>query len=212
MNIQDITLSRFKRAITLLNYKLPQNSLVTFGIRNNDMTAGIFNDFLGIYHTGSDKLEIHTGTVDPSSYYMSNPINPKGTAVMKSGHYPNSYKLGLHKGYKALVQCKRINFYRITKQMWEADNRGIPKEQRKINLKAKPIENAIIGANQHRASAFNISQDVGMWSAGCQVRNNPTQYSNFILDCEASKQPFFDYILFTEREFFFVQDFKSKTI
>jgi hypothetical protein len=212
MKKQDITLGLFKRAIVLLNYKLPLNSLVTFGIRNNDMTAGIFNDFLGTYHTGSDEIKVHTGTVDPGSFYMNNPINPKGTAVMKSGHYPQSYILGLHKGYKALRQDKNIPFYRITKTAWEADNKGVPKGQWKIILKDKPIEVAKIGANQHRASAVNTSTDVGQWSAACQVRNNPKEYDEFIKDCEDSKQKYFDYILFTEKELFFVQDFKSRLI
>jgi len=202
MNRNDITLERFKAACNRLNYKLKSEGITTFGIRNSDMTTGLFNDFLGIYFIsgGSELLIIDTGTVDPGTYYLNKPMNKDGTAVMVKGFWEGAYCKGKHKGYDALVQCKAIDFYRITKNQFKKDNEGVLRGKWQIKVTGKSIYRQIIGANQHRANPSVTSTDVGMWSAGCQVRNNPKEYNKFIETCYKSPQKYFDYILFLESE------------
>lgn len=197
-----ITPQQLKDACQRLGYTLKSEGITTFGIRNNDMTAGIFNDWLGIYYIsgGKEIITLDTGTVDPGSYYIEHPMNPDGCAVMKFGQYKDSYCKGQHKGYNALVQCKKIDFYRITKVQFELDNKGVQRGKWLINLKGKEIYNQLIGANQHRASAYNMLEEIGAYSAGCQVRNNPREYNTFIDTCWKSPQKYFDYILFSQND------------
>jgi len=201
----DITLERFKHAIQKNGYELNAVGITTFGIRNHDMTAGIFNDFLGIYYIsgGKEYMEIDTGTVDPGTYYLKHPMHPEGTAVMKFGFYKNSYSVGFHNGkYEALVQVKPIYFYRITKEQFEQDNQGVLANKWKSDLNNKKCIFDKIGANQHRAAASGTTEFIGMFSAGCQVRNNAADYKKFIDTCKKAKQKYFDYILLPSNDLF----------
>ena len=79
MNITDITIEQIKAACRKIGYTIPENEIVTFGVRNNDMTAGIFNDTLGWFKiNGNDSIiAVNTGTVDPGAYYLP-PYECKG--------------------------------------------------------------------------------------------------------------------------------------
>lgn len=195
------TVEQLKATCTKLGYTLKTDAITTFGIRNYDMTAGQFNDVLGVYIPKENKVILRSGTVDPGSYYINNPMNPDGCAVMKYGHYKDSYCVGKHKGYDALVQCKPIDFYRITKVKFSLDNKDVPRGKWKIIVKGAELYNQLIGANQHRANPNTVSTDVGQWSAGCQVTNQPKEYKVFIDTCMQSGQKYFDYILFSETDF-----------
>lgn len=210
----DITLARLKQACKRYSYSLPQDgSIFTFGIRNSNLTAGIFNDFLGIYHikNGKEIMMIDTGTVDPGSYYLINPMHPLGTAVLKAGLHLDAYAKGYHKDYKALVQVGAMGCYRITPEHFKATNKDNPKGEWVIDLKGlQPIFN-VTGCNQHRASAYSILEDIGLYGAACQVRNNPKEYSTFIDTVWASKQKMFDYGLFLEKDLFGIGDMDTKS-
>jgi len=211
VNITDIIINQIKTACKRIGYTIPENEIVTFGIRNNDMTAGIFNDTLGWFKiNGNDSIiAVNTGTVDPGAYYLNHPMNAKGTAVMVAGVHKKAYKSGYHSKYKALRQCKRIKCYRITRPMFEAMNKDVPKGQWKIHLTGLLPSYLVTGANQHRASKWNITTKIGLYGAGCQVRNNPKQYAKFIKNVWG-KQDYFDYVLFLEKDFNFIGNLDPK--
>ena len=100
---------------------------------------------------------------------------------MKEGHYEHVYKVGLHKGYKALEQIGNIKFVRDNDKDDELDFKG--------NYEI----NEIIKANIHHAALPENSTIVDKWSAGCQVINKG--WSEFIELCSKSK-------LITERNRF----------
>jgi len=213
VNITDITIEQIKSACRKIGYTIPENEIVTFGIRNNDMTAGIFNDTLGWFKiNGNDSIiAVSTGTVDPGSYYLNHPMNAKGTAVMVAGVHKKAYRSGYHgkNRYKALTQCAPIGCYRITPKMFADMNRGVPKGQWKIHLTGLKPEFNVTGANQHRASKWKITTKIGLYGAACQVRNNPKQYAQYIKNVWG-KQKRYDYILLLEKDFNFIGNLDPK--
>ena len=77
------------------------------GIRSNSTKPNSFDDTLNIYYKTSDgKWQFHqfAATTDPGTYWLMNPMNPQGTAIVKHGQYINSHRIGMHRGkYLALV-------------------------------------------------------------------------------------------------------------
>ena len=89
-----------------------------WGIRSNDKNTKEFNDFLFIFYKNDRGTWVYNTfiiTTDPSDFYLFKPINPKGTAIVKSGQYFNLWKYGFHKrakDHKALIQVNNIKVYR----------------------------------------------------------------------------------------------------
>ncbi len=203
-----ITATVIEQTFQALNYPLLKDgSINTFGIRSLDLKSCYFNDTLGLYwvdKSGKAQIHLSTGTVDPGSYYLTNPMHPDGTAVMKFQFKQNAYKIGLHKGeYEALVQCSGLEFYRISKEQFMEDNIGKDADEYLINLKGKEVFFGNIGLNQHRASSYRVLAEVGLYSAGCQVRNNFDEYFRFLQICKSTGQQFFNYALFGEQNLVF---------
>lgn len=73
-----------------------------FGVRTADTIAGAFDDWMGAFwmNWDTDAWEFHIwqATTDPGIYYLDQPLNVIGTAIMVEGQYPSSYEIGLHKG------------------------------------------------------------------------------------------------------------------
>jgi hypothetical protein len=146
-----------------------------------------FDDLLGVYDNGT--ITWHTGTTNPGVHWLKTFLNPKGTAVLAEGQHLNAWVVGKHKGqYEALVQYAPLPVYR--------DNNK--------NDKSEQIGKAVYGhygINQHRANANAISKVIDKWSAGCQVRNNPKEYEEFMKLCKNSGVKYFSCILFNEKDF-----------
>lgn len=49
---------------------------------------------------------------EPSSAYLSHPLNPAGCAIMAPDQYLGAYEMGLHRGRPALVQVRPVRVYR----------------------------------------------------------------------------------------------------
>lgn len=190
-------------------YRLRTNGEANlFGVRSLDMTAGIFNDAIGLFQISGPQslLKIYDGTVDPGSYFLNNPMNPAGTAVMKFQQITDGYVVGLHAGkYEALRQFKAMEFYRISKKAFDADG------GKEIKLTGKPIQKAIIGANIHRANLNSIAEMVGSHSAGCQVIQRPDDWKEFLAICKSTGAALFDYTLFGEQDLNIIWDQDPKT-
>ncbi|MBL7911651.1 MAG: hypothetical protein JNJ41_11395 [Bacteroidia bacterium] len=147
------------------------------GIRNSLSQSNAFDDTICVLfkdHYGDDTLRCFSATTDPGQFWLLHPLNVKGCAIMKEGHYPNVYKVGKHKGYKALEQIGKISFYR--------DNNL----DAKLDFFGKGVIEVfeVIKANIHHASLSSPSVMVDKWSAGCQVINNG--WLDFIELCDQS--------------------------
>ncbi len=148
------------------------------GIRATDITPNSFNDVLCLfwkYKKNWSFLKFGC-TTDPGNYWLLNPGNVKGTAILKEGQYRGSHELGKHKGkYDALVQRKPVIVLRDADRDKELDfDNGIEEE-------------GLFGINIHRANQGKESSIVEKWSAGCTVINNPYEYQIFINICESAK-------------------------
>lgn len=165
-----------------LGYQWPTLHIV--GVRSAANEKNKFDDT--IYLINGPMMHVFTGTTNPGTHWLKNLLNPKGTAVLKPGQYVDSWKLGLHQGkYEALVQRKAVTVYR------DGDKDDTAEEQGKEDT-------GLFGINIHRANPSAISSLIDKWSAGCQVLNNPKEFSILIETCKQSKKDVFTYTLLRE--------------
>jgi len=158
------------------------------GIRNDNSKPNSFDDTICVLFKdeyNDDTLLAFSCTTHPGIYWLKHPLNVKGCAIMKEGHYENVYTIGLHKGYKALVQVGKIRFVR--------DNN----KDDVLDFNGKDEINDVIAANIHHAAMPENSVAVDKWSAGCQVINKG--WNEFIELCSKSKlvtgKKYFSYTL-----------------
>jgi len=176
MQIKDII-----KVMTLKGYKVFESddkplNINYVGIRD---TSGVnkFNDWLVLFwkYKGQWSSFYRPATTDPGTYWLNNPMNVEGTAILKEDQYRGAWKLGKHKGYDALVQRKEVTVIR------DGNKDGI------LDL-AGYEETGFFGINHHRANAKNESTQVDKWSAGCQVTSDPHLYDIFIQLCKESEE------------------------
>lgn len=134
-----------------------------------------FDDVLVLIYktpTGQWARQIYQITTDPGRYYMINPTQRKGTAILVPGQYRATYKLDLHRGkYTALCQRnKPVKVYR------DANKDEI------YDWNPATLDEGMFGINIHKAG--RLSSRVDTWSAGCQVFANESAFNNFINYCK----------------------------
>src|ERR1700761_173045 len=100
------------------NYKLYEEPfrLNIVGVRSPDTISNSFNDVLYVFFKDNAKNWVGGHfpiTTDPGTYWLKNPSQVDGTAILESGQYEDAYSLGLHKGqYLALVEVKSVTVIR----------------------------------------------------------------------------------------------------
>ncbi|MBK6834056.1 MAG: hypothetical protein IPG89_07200 [Bacteroidetes bacterium] len=180
------SIEQLKKVLTKKGYpiKTGEWELNIIGIRNDNAKPNSFDDTICVLfkdHYGDDTLITFSCTTDAGIYWLLHPLNVDGCIIMKEGHYPDVYKVGLHRGYKALEQCGKIHYVR--------DNN----KDAVLDFDSK---NEVFGnfkTNIHHASMPEQSISVDKWSAGCQVINKG--WLEFLELCEKS-------VLVTERNLF----------
>ena len=177
------------------------------GIRHTTNVPNAFDDLLCVFwkYNGAWTLRVFPCTTDPGTYWLKNPENKLGTAIVKEGQYKGVWKLGLHQGkYKALVQKNPITVIRD----FDRDN--------ELDYDSGKEETGIFGINCHRANENGKSVNVDKWSAGCQVLQNreifhPENQAEKVFEfdyllhlCDKAKENFsdsFTYTLLNEKQF-----------
>lgn len=165
------------------------------GIRTKELQANRFDDFITVFYRihGEWLFNVFKCTTDPGAYWLKNPMNVSGTAILKEGQYRRSHRIGKHKGkYIALVQNSPLTVFRDFNR------------DKVLNLKAGSEQTGMFGINIHRSSASHESTQVDKWSAGCQVFCDPNQFKFFINLCKQGRDSFgnsFTYTLLNERDF-----------
>ncbi len=170
------------------------HNLNLVGIRTSSVEGNRFDDWITCFYDfyGTWNFFAFPGTTDPSTYYRENPENVRGTAVMKPGQYRGAYMLGKHRNYKALQQKSPITVFRDANRDLVLDTTGMVEET------------GIFGTNLHRADAYRASLEVGKWSAGCQVMQDPDHFAFLLMLCERGAARYgnsFTYTLLTEEDF-----------
>lgn len=195
-----ITPDNIRAIYNMKGYKFFENdsknyNINVFGIRSSDMTPNVFNDYVclmwkfkNVWYT-----KVYDATTDPGLYYLLNPLNVQGTAIMVPGQYLDAYGIGLHHNeYEALRQKSPMKYYRD-------NNRDAI-----YNLDNNSIYEGIGYTNIHHASFKGKSVQVDKWSAGCQVIADIVDFEEFMTICKKSRDNFgdsFAYTLLTEKDF-----------
>jgi hypothetical protein len=79
--------------------------------RGKDRTPGLLNDGLSVVYrlySGNWREDFWAVNIDPSPRYLVDPVNPAGTLVIPAGRHPGAWKVGTHKGRRALVQASTL--------------------------------------------------------------------------------------------------------
>ena len=190
-------------------YKVFDNDSKNFniniwGIRAVPGVVNAFDDLIVVFwkYNGLWNVRYFNATTEPGRYWLNNPINTNGTAILKEGQYKGIWKIGLHQNkYTALVQVGNATVIRDNDKDSELD----------YNVS---VETGLFGINCHRAGANGQSITVDKWSAGCQVMQNEQiqisesntpmyAFDYFMLLCEQAAEIHgnsFTYTLITERD------------
>jgi hypothetical protein len=164
------------------------------GIRNKGSRANRFDDWLTVFYWYDEvwNLFAFPATTDPGIFYRQNPLNVRGTAIMKPGQYRHAYKVGRHSGYKALQQVGAITVFRDDNMDDE------------LNVDGVEEHSGLHAINIHRASRQRASTQVDKWSAGCQVMQDPDHFDFFMTICDRGALKFgndFTYTLLDSDDF-----------
>lgn len=181
-------------------YKLftgPYN-LNLIGIRSKESKSDSFDDTFCVLYENRNKeviLETFPCTTDPGKHYLLNPLNTKGCAIMVPDQYLGVYVVGNHTNYEALRQVKPMKYVR--------DNNKDSKLDFSLYKDEKNIYTEIALTNIHRASAWKNLLNIGMYSAGCQVIQSPTDFQRLMelahLQCKSGVNSF-SYTLLEETD------------
>lgn len=172
------------------------DALNVVGIRSADPSSqDKFDDYIAYFTfdaKGNPKGKVATGTTDPSTYYLQSPMNPEGTAILKSGQYVDAYAIGKHRGkYEALVQTKPVTVIR------DNDRNGY------TNLFDRTTT-GLYGINIHRSTATKSDDTlIGKDSAGCQVFQYVNDYNDMMRMAKTHESKYgnrFTYTLLDERD------------
>lgn len=150
------------------------------GIRNPSNTSPeTFEDHIAYFYYDNNGYAIGNvakGTTSPSVYFLNNPMNSAGTAILKQGQYINSHKIGLHRGkYEALVQQNPVTVIRD-------DDRNSY-----LDFFAD-TQTGLYGINIHRATiGKNNIAVIDKDSAGCQTFQNIDDFNQMMAMARKSR-------------------------
>ena len=153
-----------KKGYTIFEQDDKPFNLNLIAVRSDNAIPNIFNDWFYICWKFKGKWSEFSFpvTCDAGLYWLNNPMNKLGTAIVKEGQYKGLWKTGLHKSrYFALVQKNPITIIRDYNKNNVLDyNSGV-------------TEKGLFGINHHRANPNWESKKIEKWSAGCIVNPNP---------------------------------------
>ena len=199
---QDINkLLRFLKARKYIIYEKPYQ-LNIIGVRDTNTTPEKFDDKLNVIwknDNGNWEGIEYAITTDPSIKWLNRGgagefEGLQASAVLPSGQYVNTFKLGYHKGnYLALTQAKDLCVYR------DYDRNAL------LDFNTTDITCGMFGINIHRAKSGGADDGqgntsiIGDYSAGCQVFQNYYCFGEFMSLVEKNKSmygnEFFTYTL-----------------
>lgn len=191
-----------KKGFVIFNDNSKPFNLNIWAVRNTIQKAGEFDDLQIVFwknQAGQWAYSQYVCTTDPSDLYLFNPINAKGTAIVKPGQYRGLWELGYHKGHSdhpALVQRRPVVVIRDYNKddILDVTPKNLS-EYSKVISGSNPSSYTItythyvtnhtyiedigyFGINNHRAHRNVIKKAIGNYSAGCIVQNNPDHYYN----------------------------------
>jgi len=146
------------------------------GVRSNEDAPNKYDDKFYLFN-GEQFVKVVTGTTNPGTPILEGGFlkyNKVGAAVVKSNEwYYDVWAYGLHQGKQpALRQVGPFIVYRDGDKDSKSEEIGIPIKGSGYGINFHSISNNL--------SVKKIGENIGGWSAGCQVCNNVEQYSMII--------------------------------
>jgi len=130
------------------------------GIRATYQTPDLFDDYIYCAYLspiGEKIVFTMMATTKPGDYWLTAPMNPLGTFIMKPGQYIKSHIKGLHYGKPAFVQFGDLTG-------WRDNNRD-----HKLDFTGKLYTGNNFAVNIHRmGTKIDGTTHVKNQSAGCQ--------------------------------------------
>lgn len=163
------------------------------GVRADSNIPNKFDDKMYVFWNSENGWQgkYFTVTTDPGTYWLNNPMQKEGTAILKQGQYINSHKIGLHQGkYKALTQQKPVTVIR------DYDRNAL------LDFNNGKEDTGLFGINIHRANSVGTTKNIDKYSAGCQVFENADDFAKFLELAEKHNTMYgnnFTYTLVDER-------------
>lgn len=151
-----------------------------WGIRNENTQANNFDDWIVCFwkdDKGNWQLKRFNASTDPGTFFLLNPLDNLGTAILKQGQYLNTYQAQYNSrlGFKALelVQIENASIIR------DYDRNAV------LDFDNGRITVGKYGINIHSGASPNgKSIAVDKWSAGCQVFGVWAEFAEFTALCE----------------------------
>jgi hypothetical protein len=177
----------------LSTFKVLPKEYYIVGIRSTEDDTDKFDDKFYIFRD-KEFVTMTTGTTNPGKPVLTGGFlkyNKNGAAVVKSDSwYYDVWSYGMHMSkMPALLQTGPISVYR------DGDKDGKAEEQGKL-------ETGYFGINFHAATYdanfTGLQENIGGWSAGCQVINDKQKHLQII--ALLKKQPKVSYVLLKEWE------------
>jgi len=189
--IQDVMQSKGYAFFTNGEYNLN-----IIGIRSGNQNANSFDDWLLLCYKEKNVwlTRIYQITTDAGTYWLKNPMDKRGTAILVPNQYRGVYSIDKHLGkYDALCQRNgKVQTYR--------DN----DKDKILDMDDSTITEGFYGINIHRSNPYHESVSVDKFSAGCQVFANPKDFEQFMTICKKSRDLYgnkFTYTLLLETDF-----------
>ncbi len=190
-----MSLQKIKAILRNKDYKLFSRpyELNIVGLRSKSIVPNRFDDEIHVFYKVSTlnwHYHIFKATTDPGTFWLKQPMQPQGTAILAEGQNINCYELGMHQGkYLALVQRKPITVIRDYNRDAILD----------FNNGNKSI--GMFGVNIHRASINGTTKIVDKYSAGCQVFESAKDFQLFLSLCQKHKQLYGNHFTYTLIDF-----------
>jgi len=166
-----------KSILRLKGYKVYTRpyELNIVGVRNKGIIPNRFDDEIHVFFKVSPlkwEYHIYKATTDPGTFWLENPMEPQGTAILMQGQYVDAYAIGMHRDeYEALVQIEPVTVLRDYERTAY------------IDFMNGAMDTGLFGIDIHRAKAQGSTLYVDMYSAGCQVFQNAEDFSSFMQMC-----------------------------
>lgn len=181
--MKQYTTSDIKNQMVSLGHKWPAGIHIV-GIRALKEIDDTFCDQLICFSPNQEPIQ-GVGTTVPSRVYLIKPMNPKGSAIVKDGQYIDSHEVGLHNGYKALIQRRPITVFR------DSNRDAI------INMNPGTEDTGLFNIDIHKYVSW-ISRLLGNASAGCFVWQDINKFNSMMAICEISGQKYFSLTVLNE--------------
>lgn len=176
-----MVLQKMKAILRHKGYKIFDRpyELNIVGLRSKSTIPNRFDDEIHVFYKVSTlnwHYHVFKATTDPGTFWLRQPMQPQGTAILAEGQYIDTYQLDLHRGkYLALVQRKMVTVIR------DYNRDAI------LDFKNGTKTTGYYGINIHRANQTGTTKSVDKNSAGCQVFENASDFALFIRLCQKHK-------------------------